>query len=105
MEAFCWSDEAGFGLGGDLTAPYSGTRGDPASLVPRSAASARAGWIEHSKSFFYVQAYSRRSKTLYDLNAEGHQVRRGQSATPARRVPQVSGYAVRPQRRHAGKAY
>jgi hypothetical protein len=38
-------------------------------------ASALAGWIEHSKSFFYVRAYSRRSGTLYDLTAERRQVR------------------------------
>ena len=47
----------------------------PADLVHRIAASALAGWIEHSKSFFYVRAYSRRSGTVYDLAAVGHQVR------------------------------
>lgn len=47
----------------------------PADLVHRVAASALAGWIKHSKSFFYVRAYSRRSGTVYDLAAEGRQVR------------------------------
>lgn len=47
----------------------------PADLVHRIAASALAGWIEHSKSFFYVRAYSRRSGTVYDLAAEGRHVR------------------------------
>ena len=48
---------------------------EPADLVHRIAASALAGWIEHTKSYFYVRAYSRRYGTLYNLTARGRQVR------------------------------
>jgi len=42
---------------------------------PLFAASALAGWIEHTKSFFYVRAYSRRYGTPYKLSLEEGQVR------------------------------
>lgn len=38
-----------------------------ADLVHRIAASALAGWAEHSRSFFSVRAYSRRFGTVYAL--------------------------------------
>ena len=54
----------------------------PADVVHRITASALAGWIEHRKSFFYVRAYSRRFGTLYDLTAEGRQVRLNRRPLP-----------------------
>jgi hypothetical protein len=38
-----------------------------ADLVHRIAASALAGWADHTRSFFSVRAYSRRSGTVYAL--------------------------------------
>ncbi len=44
--------------------------GEPADMMHHIAASALVGWMEYSKSFFYVRAYSRRSGTVYDLSEE-----------------------------------
>ncbi|MFQ6018199.1 MAG: MBL fold metallo-hydrolase [Kiloniellaceae bacterium] len=46
-----------------------------ADMAHRIAASALVGWIPHTKSFFYVRAYSRRYGTPYALSLEGRQVR------------------------------
>ena len=41
---------------------------EPADMTHRIAASALVGWLEYTKSFFYVRAYSRRSGTVYELS-------------------------------------
>lgn len=46
-----------------------------ADMVHQIAASALAGWIEHTKSYFYVRAYSRRYGTPYKLYLEEGGVR------------------------------
>ncbi len=43
---------------------------------------ALVGWIEHTKSFYYVRAYSRRYGTLCELTFEGGQVRLKRRALP-----------------------
>ena len=40
---------------------------EPADMTHRIAASALVGWMEYTKSFFYVRAYSRRFGAVYDL--------------------------------------
>ena len=49
--------------------------GEPADMTHRIAASALVGWMEYTKSFFYVRAYSRRYGTVYDLLEEGNNVK------------------------------
>ena len=49
--------------------------GEPADMIHRIAASALVGWMEYSKSFFYVRAYSRRSGTVYDLVEDEHNIK------------------------------
>ena len=44
-------------------------------MTHRIAASALVGWLEYTKSFFYVRAYSRRSGTVYDLSEGDNKVK------------------------------
>ena len=43
---------------------------EPADMTHRITASALVGWMEYTKSFFYVRAYSRRSGTVYSILEE-----------------------------------
>ena len=56
--------------------------GAPADMIHRIAASALVGWIDYSKSFFYVRAYSRRSGTVYDLLEEDNNIKIQPQALP-----------------------
>ena len=44
-------------------------------MTHRIAASALVGWMEYTKSFFYVRAYSRRFGAVYDLIEEEDNVK------------------------------
>jgi hypothetical protein len=46
----------------------------PGDIVNRIAASALAGWIANTKTFFYFRAYSRRYEVLYMASAADSKV-------------------------------
>lgn len=66
-----------FDFGPDAVRITSGTTA-PGNVGHSIAASALVAWIEHTKSFFYVRAYSRRYQAVYDvaIAPDGPQLRR-----------------------------
>jgi hypothetical protein len=66
-----------FDFSADGVQVISGTTA-PGNMGHSIAASALAALVEHTKSFFYVRAYSRRHQALYDVvaTAEGPQLQR-----------------------------